>query len=202
MSARRLVLAATILCTAWWTVSATQGPQSNPSAMFSSYDVLAFRLEAPFNDLFERGSRDPDYSVLGTLAYTAGRQQRTIEKVEVSLRGHTSRTASECTFPKLKLRFSSGSVLDGSPFVGNTSLKVGTHCGESADGTVTAKYGRLPSEASPHREAFVYRLLDAVGVPTLKARPARITYVYSDGRDGQTPDQQQPIARNAMLLEN
>jgi hypothetical protein len=67
---------------------------------------------------------------------------------------------------------------------------------------VTAKYGRLPNEQSPHREAFVYRLLDAVGIPTLKARPARITYAYTDARPGQTPDQQQPIARNALLLEN
>ena len=33
-----------------------------------------------------------------------------------------------------------------------TSLKIGTHCGESADDTVTAKYGRLPNENAAHRE--------------------------------------------------
>jgi hypothetical protein len=52
------------------------------------------------------------------------------------------------------------------------------------------------------REAFVYRLLDSVGVPTLKARPTRISYVYADARPGQTPAQDQPVVRNAMLLED
>src|SRR5262249_13202582 len=37
-----------------------------------------------------------------------------------------------------------------------------------------------------------YRLLDAVGVPTLKARPARITYRF--------PDREQ-LVRNAALIE-
>jgi len=201
MRARRLVLA-TILCAAACAVGASSQPSVHDSPLFSSYDVLAFRLEAPFNELFERGARDPEYSVTGTLGYNAGGRQRKIENVVISLRGHTSRAASECIFPKLKVKFAAASAVDGSPFAGNASLKIGTHCGESTDGTVTAKYGRLPSEASPHREAFVYRLLETLGVPTLKARPSRVTYVYTDARDGQTPDQKQPIERNAMLLEN
>lgn len=181
---------------------APRSPQADGSALFSSYDVLAFRIEAPFNELFARAANNPDYSVPGTVAYTAGGRERTIEKVDISLRGHTSRAATECTFPKLKVKFSAESALETSPFAGNASLKIGTHCGESTDGTVTEKYGRLAGEASPHREAFVYRLLETIGLPTLKARPARITYVYTDAKDGQTPDQKQPIARNAMLLED
>ena len=204
MTVRRLVLAVVVLWTAYTTGASSQAPQSQAPGLFSGYEVVTFKLTAPFNELFERATRreDEDYSVLGTLAYKAGGQERTIEKVEVSLRGHTSRATTECTFPKLKLKFSAESAVDGSPFAGTASLKIGTHCGESNDGTVTAKYGRLPHEASPHREAFVYRLLDAVGIPTLKARPARITYVYADAEPGQTPDQRQPIERNAMLLEN
>jgi hypothetical protein len=204
MTVRRLVLAAAIVWTAYTTATSTQAPQPQAAGLFSSHDVVAFKLTAPLNELFAHATRrgEEDYSVLGTLAYKAGGQERTIEKVEVSLRGHTSRATTECTFPKLKLKFSAESALDGSPFAGTASLKVGTHCGESNDGTVTAKYGRLANEASPHREAFVYRLLDAVGIPTLKARPARITYVYADAKPGQTPDQQQPIERNGMILEN
>jgi hypothetical protein len=203
MAARRLILAVTILCAAsLTTVAWSQSTASKGAALFSSYDVMALRLEAPLNDLFSHAGREDDYSVLGTLGYTAGGQERNIENVEVSLRGHTSLAATECTFPKLKLRFSSASATDGTPFSGAASLKIGTHCGESTDDSVTAKYGRLASEASPHREAFVYRLLDTLGIATLKARPARITYVYTDAKDGQTPDQKQPLARNAMLLEN
>lgn len=203
MAARRLVLAVAILCAAVFTTIAwSQSTAPKGPALFSSYDLMNLRLEAPLNDLFAHAGREDDYSVLGTLGYTAGGEERKIENVEISLRGHTSLAATECTFPKLKLRFSSESVLDGTPFNGAASVKVGTHCGESTDDSVTAKYGRLPSEASPHREAFVYRLLDTLGIPTLKARPARITYVYTDAKDGQTPNQKQPLVRNAMLLES
>jgi hypothetical protein len=45
---------------------------------------------------------------------------------------------------------------------------------------------------------FVYSLLAAVGVPALKARAAVITYVYADATDAQ----REPIARNALLLED
>src|SRR5262249_58782520 len=86
-------------------------------------------------------------------------------------------------------------------FNGRKGSKSGTHGGESLDETVTAKYGRLPNEHAPLREAAVYQVLHALGVPAPKARPARISYVYTDARPGQTPDQQEPIVRNAMLLE-
>jgi hypothetical protein len=49
----------------------------------------------------------------------------------------------------------------------------------------------------------VYRLLDAVGVPALKARPAKITYVFADARESRSAAQTaQPVVRNGMLLEN
>jgi hypothetical protein len=92
----------------------------------------------------------------------------------------------------LKLHFTTPPS-DG-PFAGISSLKIGTHCGDSSGDTLTAKFGRLPNEQSPYREAFIYRLLDVLQVPTLKARPARITYVSSG-----VP---QPLVRNAMLLED
>jgi hypothetical protein len=99
------------------------------------------------------------------------------------VRGHTSRRETECTFPKLKVTWA------------DESLKLGTHCGESTDNTVTAKFGRLPNERSPWREAFVYDLLDMFGIPTLRARRARVTYVDSDGSN-------EPLTRNALIVED
>jgi len=169
--------------------------------LFSSYDVINVRLTAPFNDLIEKGRvSDEPYEVVGTLGYGLPGAQSTIEGVKLTLRGHTSIAETECSFPKLKIQFPHGARTDGSPFAGMTSLKIGTHCGDSTDDTVTAKYGRLPNELAPHREALVYRLLDALDVPTLKARPARITYVFTDARGGQNGGK--PLVRNAMLLEN
>jgi hypothetical protein len=45
------------------------------------------------------------------------------------------------------------------------------------------------------REGLVYRLLEVVGVPTLKARPARVTYIDKT-------EQGSSIVRNAVLLED
>jgi len=164
-------------------------------ALFSSYELATLQLEAPFADLIEAGRENDEHTVVGTVkpGGSAG-QGAPIENVRISLRGHTSRRETECAFPKLKLHFSTPPA-DGL-FAGVRSVKVGTHCGESAGETLTPRFGRLPHENSPFREAFVYRLLDVLQVPTLKARAARITYVET--RDGG----QQPLVRNAMLLED
>ena len=163
-------------------------------ALFSSYAPVTLQLKAPLKELIDNGRENDDYSVVGTLSFgnEAG-QHTTIENVKISLRGHTSKRESECAFPKLKLHFSAPPQ-DG-PFAGVSSVKIGSHCGDSAGDTLTPRFGRLPNEQSPYREAFIYRLLDVLQVPTLKARPARITYVFSDA-------QQPPLVRNAMLLED
>jgi hypothetical protein len=75
-------------------------------------------------------------------------------------------------------------------------VKIGTHCGERGDHELTAKFGRLANDKEPHREALAYRVLEAVGVPTLHARPARITYVFAGDAA------RAPLVRNAMLLED
>jgi len=170
------------------------------SPLFSSYDVIPLELKAPFNDLFEHARTDDKYAVTGTLSYDARGTRVTVDGVRVTLRGNTSRRDSECAFPKLKVQFPAGKRPDG--FGGLGSIKLGTHCGEAPDDGVTVKFGRLPNEHSPVREVFVYRLLEALGVPSLKARQASITYVYTDAKPGQTPPQDRPLVRQAMIVED
>jgi hypothetical protein len=160
------------------------------ASFFSGYDVLPLTFNAPFGDLFAHARQQPAYAVTGSVTYADHGRSVTVEGVTFTVRGHTSLRETECTFPKLKLTFPRDSGLH--------SLKVGTHCGESKDASVTAKYGRLANEQSPHREAAVYRLLEAIGVPSLKARPARITYVDT-GASTNGPSSK--IERNALLLE-
>jgi len=166
------------------------------AALFSSDRPLTLRLRAPFDDLFARGAKNPDYVVDGSLAYTdsTGRQVA-IDGVSVSVRGNSSRQDTECTFPKLKLRFGPHSTDDDAMFKDVSALKIGTHCGELPDEQLTRKFGRLANERAPLREAFVYRLLRLMDVPTLRARPARITYTYPSA-------QRAPLVRSAMLLED
>jgi hypothetical protein len=196
----RLSLAVAVALTALATAPADAAPESD-APLFATYDVLPLTIEAPFNDLFDHARTNVEYSVGGKLSYTHGGREISVAGIKITLRGNTSRRLTECTFPKLKVQLPAN--VDAGPLVApGESLKLGTHCGEVADDKLTAKYGRLPNERSPLREAFVYRLLESVRVAALKARPARISYVYTDARPGQTPRQDQPIVRNALLLED
>jgi len=172
------------------------------SGLFSSYDVVSLQLKAPFNDLFDHARTDDTYSVTGTLSFSEDGAPVTIDGVTLTLRGHTSRRETECRFPKIKVDIPKHAKRASGMLAGMGSIKIGTHCGEAADNGVSVRFGRLPNEHSALREAFVYRLLDAVGVPALKARPARITYLYADPRPGQSPPEDQPLVRHALLLED
>jgi hypothetical protein len=165
--------------------------QAQPAAPVAKLDGLLegkgpveLSLEAPFQELFAKGAEDEAFEVPGTVTFKqpGSGADVVLSGVAVSVRGHTSRRETECMFPKLKLKLK-----------GAGSLKIGTHCGEAADDQLSAKYGRLSNEKSPHREALVYDLLRAIDAPTLRTRPARVTYL-----DGSGP----PVVRNALLLED
>jgi hypothetical protein len=166
---------------------------------FSSQRILDLQLDAPLYELFAGSQGDSDYEVIGRLSYLdpATRRRVEIPGVQVSTRGHTSRAAGECDFPKLKLAFKQG-VPDDSLFAGTGTLKLGTHCADRPDEPLSAKFGRLANEKAPYRESLVYQLLHAAGVPTLQARPARLTYVFTDAAAPGQP----PVVRNALLLED
>jgi len=152
---------------------------------FSGANPLALRLEGPLNELFAHAQQE-GYAVHGSLAWRDAAGEQRIDDVTITVRGNTSRRESECPFPKLKLSWPGGSV------------KIGTHCGESTGDAITAKYGRLANQRAPVREAFVYHLLDLLGIPTLRARLAEITYVYADA----AADQPSTLRRHAFLLED
>ena len=154
-----------------------------PADLLAETGPIALTLEAPLQELFARGSENESFSVPGSVSYKdPGSGVEVQREAQVSVRGHTSRAETECSFPKLKLKFKEGDV-----------LKIGTHCGESADETLSEKYGRMANERSPRREGLVYRLLQAADVPTLRTRPATVTYV----------DQAQaPLTRQALLVED
>jgi hypothetical protein len=165
--------------------------------LFSSDAPIELTLEAPFQQLFEKGVRDDNYSVRGVLSYrdASTGSKVVVPDVDVSVRGHTSKRESECTFPKLKIKFDKADGRDRSIFADLDGVRIGTHCGENPGEERTPKFGRLANEKSPLREVFVYRLLEAAGVTTLKARAARVTYVDKASNAS-------PVVRNAMLLED
>lgn len=172
------------------------------SPLFGPDDVLQVRLEAPFNTLFAHVYDDAEYSVMGTLTRQAVLGASRSVAVRIAVRGNSSKYLTECTFPKLKLRLADGGRDAPPPFAGLERLKIGTHCGERPDGDLSPELGRWANDKAPHREAVVYRLLEVMELRTLRARPARIDYVYTDPQEGRTPDQHRPITRNALFLED
>src|SRR5207249_9824025 len=136
-----------------------------------------------------------EYTVQGAVAYRdrAAGKEFAIDDVAFSVRGRTSRRETECSFPKLKLRFNASERLRSSVFRGMKAVKIGTHCDDQPDDDLTERFGRWANEKAPLREAFIYRLLDVLQVRSFKARPARITYIFETGRR---------LERNAMLLED
>jgi hypothetical protein len=159
--------------------------QAKLTSLLDGNGVMALTVEAPLQKLFADPS-EQDATVPGTVTLKDPKAGADValRDVEVSVRGHTSRRETECTFPKLKLKLK-----------GAGSIKLGTHCGESADDKLSPKYGRLANEKSPHREALAYQMLHAAGVPALRVRPARVTYV-------DPANAAQPLVRNALLLED
>ena len=176
-----------LLCATLLLLGSTALPAPQPPkliALLEGTGLVRLTLEAPLQDLFNSAAADEDFSVSGRLTLgEPGSAGRTVwTGVAVSVRGHTSRRETECTFPKLKLKSKEAG-----------SIKIGTHCGEAPDHQLSPKYGRLANEKSPLREALVYDLLRAVDAPTLRTRGARITYI--NGTQG-------PLERNALLLED
>ena len=168
------------------------------SALFSAPEPLQLEIDAPLRDLMTHLRAD-DYAVAGALTVIVEGKPVRIDGVKISLRGHTSRRETECDFPKLKIALPEGAGDRAPIFAGVHSIKIGTHCGEAVDGKLTPKYGRLANEHSPLREAFVYRLLAALDIPTLAARPARITYRDSAAAEAPT---RQPLVRHAIVIED
>src|SRR4051812_22496752 len=175
--------------------------QQQDPPLFSRADVLAVRLEAPFGRLVENGRWDTTYSVRGRLTYLdpAGRSTA-LNDVDIEIRGNSSRDQQECAFPKLTLHFRSDDALERSIFRDQPKIDIGTHCDDRSDGTLTA-VGRLGNELSPPREAWVYRVVSAVGVETFKVRTARITYIDVE-QEGGTASSATAVERNAIFVED
>jgi hypothetical protein len=169
------------------------------ASLFSAVEPIELTIEAPLANLMTHDRDDDDYRVNGALAVVDGGRSVRVDDVRISLRGHTSRRESECDFPKLKIELPAAAREATPLLAGLHSIKIGTHCGEARDGELTARYGRLANQHSPRREAFVYRLLSALDVPTLSARRAKITYVETGAAEGA---RRQPLVRDAVLIED
>jgi hypothetical protein len=175
---------------------------ASDSPLFQSHDTMKITLEGEFKTLFakyksltiaegEQSSKAPEAWVNGAIKYfeTSGKEVRLPLKIRV--RGNSSK--NDCDFPKLDVEINSGVDLSNTAFANARNFKIGTHCADVEGNTGFLR--RLRNQAGPHREAFVYRLIEILNVPSLKARQARVNYVFTD-------DQNKQVLRNALFLES
>ena len=150
--------------------------------LFQSSDPLPFTLTADFKAVGKdrkpgSGRRFP--AVLSVVGLDG--QPRSIP-VQLRTRGH-SRLVQNCGFVPLRVEFPREGV-KGTPFEGQGTLKLGTHC-----------HGTNEYEQYALREYLAYRIFNLITPRSFRVRLARATYV--DSRTGQTL-----TTRPAMFLES
>ena len=159
----------------------------DPSAsLFDSHSVLQLRMKVNFKKLC-RPRETPDCEYEPTeLVYMEGDEQKVIP-IEIRVRGGWRALASNCNVPLLFVRFS-GEGTQGTPFEGQTSLPLTTHCGRSASLQDFAGTGNYTSyEQFLLKEYLAYRLYNELTAMSLRVRLARITYENPD-KSGSTKD--------------
>jgi hypothetical protein len=153
---------------------------SGPKPLFTSDAILKLRIEAPFDDLIRAapGSTKPFEGKLTLLEPTPE-----VHSIRLSARGISRRSPNTCDFPPLRIEFTEKPG-EASPFRGQKTLKLATHCRRIAD---FQNYNLL--------EYASFKLLNVLTPVSFRVRLAEIDYV--EGRTGSVR-----IHRLGFLIEN
>lgn len=150
----------------WPDAAATAAEQraAENRALFASSEPLAFTLRADFKTV--QRDRDLESTVThpATLVVSAGDGTDRSIPVRIRTRGHSRRKPGLCTFAPLRVEFGSNPL--GTVFEGQTNLKLGTHCRETAE-----------FEQHVLREYAVYRMFNVLTPRSYRARLAQAQYI-------------------------
>jgi hypothetical protein len=140
--------------------------ESDTRRLFKEIEPLAFTLTADFGAINK--DRNPESTTRFPAVLSVPGESGAERNVAVKLgtRGHFRLMARNCDFVPLRVEFPRDKTIEGTPFDGQTSLKLGTHCrGDKAYDNYTL------------REYLTYRLFNLVTPLSFRARLARATYV-------------------------
>lgn len=150
--------------------------------LFSSDSILAFRVEAPLEEVFKERGQESNYHP-AKLSYGTESGGRIQLDIGVRTRGKTRLNRRVCAFPPIKLNFKKNEVAN-TVFAGQDKLKLVTHCRSRND---YEQYVML--------EYLIYRAYNIFTNLSLRVRPALITYV-----DTESPGDS--LTRFAFLIED
>ncbi len=151
--------------------------------LFQSVDPLAFTLTADFSAI--NRDRNPDSTARFPAVLTVAAADGTMKDIDVRLsaRGHFRRMARNCGVVPLRVQFPKDGMA-GTPFEGQTTLKLGTGCEDSSE-----------YEQITLREYVPYPMFNLVTPLSFRARLARATYVNGKTRKKSAP-------RYALFIEH
>ena len=157
----RVMLCALAICSLGF--PATTFAQTR-TGLFATSDPIHVTIQAPVSKLI--GSRGGSAAISGTLTGPSGEQL----PISLSLRGLTRRSSQTCNFPPLRIQFTSPPPAT-SLFAGQKSLKLVTHCRNSAD-----------YQQHLLLEYAAYRMYNVLTPHSFRVRLANIDYRDENGR--------------------
>jgi hypothetical protein len=145
--------------------------ESDTRRLFKEIEPLAFTLTADFGAINKERNPESIARFPAVLSLPGeGGAERSVA-VKLGTRGHFRLMARNCDFVPLRVEFPRDKTTAGTPFDGQTSLKLGTHCrGDKAYDNYTL------------REYLTYRLFNMVTPLSFRARLARATYADAKTR--------------------
>jgi len=152
--------------------------------LFASDEPLEFTLTADFKATFKSRDTLNIKSQKATLTVKDSSGTPVAIPIEIAPRGHFRLRSDVCNFPPIRLIFSD-SGKKGTPFGGQKSLKLGTHCNQK-----DKEYAEIPV-----REYAAYETLNMLTDWSYKARLAKVTYV-------QNGDEKDAVTKYGLLIED
>lgn len=160
--------------------ASAQESGAKPPRLFEDQSRMAVTLKGPWRRVTRRASQPETFP--GELLYTDASGQQHGLKIGISKRGLTRRD-KVCAFPPLKLWFDKDQR-KGTPFRGQGSLKMVTHC-KTSEGY----------QQYYIREYLIYRMYNLITPYSFRVRPMMVTYLDTE-RDSK------PLERFGFLIED
>jgi hypothetical protein len=144
--------------------------EADTRRLFSDAVPLAFTLTADFKAINKDRNPESTKRYGAVISAPAGGGTAAELPVQLGTRGHFRLMARNCDFVPLRVEFPRDRTA-GTPFEGQTNLKLGTHCrGDRSYDNYTL------------REYLTYRLFNMVTPLSFRARLGRATYVDSTSK--------------------
>lgn len=151
--------------------AAAGGDQGKSPKLFTTDATLAMTLTAPWQEFMHNKNAKKPYPA--TLEYVDESGAKHSVSVAVEARGHNR--LKVCKLPPIKLIFEKAAI-EGTPFRGNKSLKLSTHC-DSGDRWTQYVV----------KEMLAYHIYNQVTDRSFKVRALSVTYVDSADHSSDGP---------------